>query len=126
MQTGEIALQPVQDEALKQTQLTTMKRRATGLLVLAGATMDLSAPSTLWRWPGGAKSELPSLVRGDELHPALQLPHERARRDDHPEAVALFPGGARASVMVLYDAASEGRLVPGGVLADVFELDERA
>jgi hypothetical protein len=35
----------------------------------------------------------------------------------------LFPGGERPSVMVLYDSASEGRLVPGGVLADIFELD---
>ncbi|HEX8670627.1 MAG TPA: DUF3616 domain-containing protein [Longimicrobium sp.] len=103
-----------------------IRRDGDDLLVLAGATMDLSAPSTLWRWPGGAKAERSSLVRGHEMHPALQLPHDRARHDDHPEAVALFPGGARASVMVLYDAVSDGRLVPGGVLADVFELDEGA
>ncbi len=99
-----------------------LRRDGDDLLVLAGATMTLSAPTTLWRWPGGATPERPSLVRGHELHPALHLPHERARQDDHAEAVALFPGGARASVMVLYDSASERRRVPGGVLADIFEL----
>jgi len=100
-----------------------LRRDGDDLLVLAGATMQISAPATIWRWPGGASADRPSLVRGDELHPALLLPHERASRDDHAEAAVLFPGGERPSVMVLYDSASEGRLVPGGVLADIFELD---
>ena len=51
MQTAEIALQPIQDEELKQAQLTTMKRRATGLLVLACAVYIVSRALET-RWPG--------------------------------------------------------------------------
>src|SRR4028118_596122 len=51
MQTGEIALQPIQDEEQKQAQLTTMKRRATGLLVLACAVY-IVARALETRWPG--------------------------------------------------------------------------
>ena len=51
MQTGEIALQPLQDEQLKQEQLTTMKRRATGLLV-AAFVVYVVARGLETRWPG--------------------------------------------------------------------------
>jgi uncharacterized membrane-anchored protein YjiN (DUF445 family) len=51
MQSGEIALQPIQDEQLKQTQLTSMKRRATGLLV-AALVVYVVARALETRWPG--------------------------------------------------------------------------
>ena len=51
MQTGEIALQPIADEQLKQEQLTTMKRRATGLLV-AAFVVYVIARALETRWPG--------------------------------------------------------------------------
>jgi hypothetical protein len=99
-----------------------LRRDGDDLLVLAGATMSLPAPSALWRWPGGASPDLPSLVRGDELQHVLDFPFAIGRRTDHPEAVTLFGDGGRPSVMVLYDSAADDRLIPGGVSADVFEL----
>ena len=51
MQSGEIALQPIQDEEQKQTQLTSMKRRATGLLV-AALVVYVVARALETRWPG--------------------------------------------------------------------------
>ena len=51
MQTGEIALQPIADEQQKQEQLTTMKRRATGLLVGA-FVVYVAARALETRWPG--------------------------------------------------------------------------
>jgi uncharacterized membrane-anchored protein YjiN (DUF445 family) len=50
MQTGEIALQPIADEQQKQEQLTTMKRRATGLLV-AAFVVYVVARVLEERWP---------------------------------------------------------------------------
>ena len=98
-----------------------LRRDGDDLLVLAGATMSLASASALWRWPGGASPDLPSLVRGDELHRIIDFPYT-GRRDDAAEAVALFGGGSRRAVMVLYDSAGEERLVPDGVCADIFEL----
>jgi uncharacterized membrane-anchored protein YjiN (DUF445 family) len=51
MQSGEIALQPIQDEQQKQLQLTSMKRRATGLLV-AALVVYVVARALETRWPG--------------------------------------------------------------------------
>jgi uncharacterized membrane-anchored protein YjiN (DUF445 family) len=51
MQSGEIALQPIQDEQQKQLQLTSMKRRATGLLV-AALVVYVVARVLETRWPG--------------------------------------------------------------------------
>jgi hypothetical protein len=99
-----------------------LRRDGDDLLVLAGATMSLSAPSSLWRWPGGASPDLPSLVRGEELRRIMDLPFTPGQRDDAAEAIGLFGGGSRRAVMVLYDSASEARLVPDGVCADIFEL----
>ena len=100
-----------------------LRRDGDDLLVLAGATMVLSAPAAVWRWPGGASPDGPSLVRGDELRRVLDLDYGVGRRDDHAEAVALFGEGQQRQVMVLYDSAAGERLIPGGVCADVFELE---
>lgn len=99
-----------------------LRRDGDDLLVLAGATMSLPAPSALWRWPGGASPDLPSLVRGNELQHVFDFPFSIGRRTDHPEAVTLFGDGGRPSVMVLYDSAADDRLIPSGVNADIFEL----
>lgn len=100
-----------------------LRRDGDDLLVLAGATMSLSAPSSLWRWPGGASPDLPSLVRGEEIHRVLELPFDRHRTNDNAEAVALYGGDSRRAVMVLYDSAAGERRIPDGVYADVFELN---
>ena len=50
-QNGTIALQPLRDEELKRTQLETMKRRATGLLVLS-TVVYVVAHVLEARWPG--------------------------------------------------------------------------
>ncbi|CAA9294401.1 MAG: hypothetical protein AVDCRST_MAG68-1712 [uncultured Gemmatimonadetes bacterium] len=99
-----------------------LRRDGDDLLVLAGTTLSDEAPMSLWRWPGGASPDLPSLVRGNELRRVLDLPFTRGQRDDHAEAVALYDGLQQPAVMVLYDSAAQDRLFPNGVYTDVFEL----
>ena len=96
-----------------------LRRDGDDLLLLAGATMALSAPAAVWRWPGGASPDRPSVVRGNELFRVLDFPYHVGKRDDNPEALGLFGQG---QVMVLYDSASDERCIERGVLADVFEL----
>jgi len=99
-----------------------LRRDGDDLLVLAGATMQLSAPSALYRWRGGAVPGRASLVRAPELERVLDLPYYVGQSDDHPEGVVLFGAGKPRSVMVVYDAVEERRLVPHGVRADVFQI----
>jgi hypothetical protein len=108
--------------ALEGMGIRDLRRDGDDLLVLAGTTLSEEAPAALWRWPGGARPGLPSLVRGKELLRVLDLPFAPGKRDDHAEAVALFGGLPRPAVMVLYDSAARDRLISGGVYADVFEL----
>jgi hypothetical protein len=103
-----------------------LRRDGDDLLLLAGATMALSAPAAVWRWPGGAHPDRASLVRGHELRRILDFPYHVGKRDDNPEALALFDRDPVTRVMVLYDSAAEDRCLERGVLADVFELRETA
>lgn len=93
------------------------------LLILAGPTMDLDGPVTLYRWPGGARPAGESLVFRGQLVTLRPIPFGQG--DDHAEGMTLFqPGGqAATSVLVVYDATAAGRKVgENGVKADIFSL----
>jgi hypothetical protein len=93
------------------------------LLILAGPTMDLDGPVTIFRWPGGAKPEEESMVPASELERVLDIPYGEGV--DHAEGFTLFSpdGGKARSLLVVYDSASERRqLGESTVTADVFNL----
>lgn len=95
------------------------------MLILAGPTMDLDGPVTVYRWKGGAKPEKESVVFRKTLPPILDVPFGVG--DDHAEGITLFSrdGKEGKSLLVVYDSASgsEDRQ-PGesGVVADIFSL----
>lgn len=99
------------------------------LLVLAGPTMGLDGPVTLFRWKGGAQPEVESFVHRDELEVVLDVPY--GRQVDHAEGITLLSTNGdnqQDSLLVVYDSASEERQQgETGVKADVFLLkrDER-
>ena len=93
------------------------------LLILAGPTMDLDGPVTLFRWPDGAAPQGERVVPADELPRVLDLPYGQGV--DHAEGMTLFApdGGTAPSLLVVYDSSSERRQ-PGQstAVADVFRL----
>lgn len=100
------------------------------ILVLAGPTMDLDGPVTLFRWCGAAENGngagKDGVVAADELERVLDLPFGRGV--DHPEGIALFAthddGGE--ALLVVHDAASPSRQIGDSTLvADVFTLPPR-
>lgn len=93
------------------------------LLILAGPTMDLDGPVTIFRWPKGANPQAETFVPAKDLVHMLDVPYGQGV--DHAEGMALFStdGGIAGSVLVVYDSASEYRqLGESGMLADVFQL----
>jgi hypothetical protein len=93
------------------------------LLILAGPTMELDGPVTLFRWPGGAKPRGASVVPAGELKRVLDLPYGEGV--DHPEGMTPLSRDGRAarSLLVVYDSASKSRqLGKSTVTADVFRL----
>ena len=97
--------------------------QGTDLLILAGPTMELDGPVTLYRWPGGAQPAGESLVFRDQLVTLRSIPFGQG--DDHAEGMTLFQPDEQAatSILVVYDATAAGRKVgENGVKADVFPL----
>jgi hypothetical protein len=94
------------------------------LLVLAGPTMPVEAPTRLFRLCRFLELEGDSLLRQEKgvLEPLFDIPH--AGTLDHAEGMALFSYfDASDSVLVVYDSPTpQRRYGPGGVLADVFRL----
>ena len=93
------------------------------LLILAGPTMDLDGPVTIFRWPGGTDPKEESVVPASELERVLDVPYGQGV--DHAEGMTLFSpdGGTARSLLVVYDSASESRQLGGStVAADVFLL----
>ncbi|HYW08084.1 MAG TPA: DUF445 domain-containing protein [Longimicrobium sp.] len=65
MQSGNIALQPIQDEEAKQEQLTAMKRRATGLLVAAFVVYVVARVlESRWPWLGYVRATAEAAMVG--------------------------------------------------------------
>lgn len=93
------------------------------LLILAGPTMDLDGPVSVFRWQGGSAPDGEVLVPANELQRVLDVPYGEGT--DHAEGVTLFaPNGGQAhSLLVVYDAAAERRKSERStVTADVLEL----
>lgn len=96
------------------------------LLILAGPTMDLDGPVTLYRWPGGAQPGQETVASGDVLERVLALPFGQGV--DHPEGITLFDSqdGAEEGLLVVHDSASPSRQIGESTLvADVFPLPRR-
>jgi hypothetical protein len=79
------------------------------LLILAGPTMELDGPATIYRWPGGAQPKEQSCILKDVLPIVMGVPY--GNDEDHPEGLTLFnpTEGQSPAVLVVYDAASEAR-----------------
>jgi hypothetical protein len=96
------------------------------LLILAGPTMDLDGPVTIFRWPGGTESHGEQVVPASALERVLEVPYGQGV--DHAEGMTLFApdGGTARALLVVYDSASESRqLGESTVTADVFLLPRR-
>ena len=90
------------------------------LLVLAGPTMDLDGPVTVFRWHGAMSVEAPTVVRGDALTPEVDLPFGHGT--DHAEGIGLLGAPEDGRLLVVYDSPAPERLGDDGVLADVVQL----
>ncbi|WP_137173668.1 DUF3616 domain-containing protein [Massilia sp. HP4] len=96
------------------------------LLILAGPTMDLDGPVTLFRWPGGARPDKASAVTREMLEHVLALPFGQGV--DHPEGISLFSSqdGREEELLVVHDSASPSRQIGDSTLvADVYALPPR-
>jgi len=95
------------------------------LLILAGPTMDLDGPVTIFRWPNGTDPNGERVVPASELERVLDVPCGQGV--DHAEGMTLFSpdGGTVRSLLVAYDAASKHRQPrKSTVAADVFPLPQ--
>jgi hypothetical protein len=93
------------------------------LLILAGPSVDLDGPVTVFRWKDAANRSGEQIVPAGELDRVLDVPY--GRRSDHAEGMTLFSpdGDTELSVLVVYDSVSEKRQVgESAVTADVFSL----
>ncbi len=92
------------------------------LLILAGPTMDIDGPVTIFRWPNGTKPQEEAIVPGDKLERLCDIPYGQG--DDHAEGMTLLTsaaGGKPDSVLIVYDSAAPSRLIgENTMIADVF------
>ncbi len=98
------------------------------MLILAGPTMDLDGPVTVFRWEGGHRPEKQSIVFADELKKVIDVPFGIGV--DHAETITLLPAdeSGRRGLLVLYDAPADerkrGREGEAALRADIFTLPE--
>jgi hypothetical protein len=93
------------------------------LLILAGPTMELDGPVTIFRWQGGAQPKEQSLIFKEDLSILMSIPFGEG--EDHAEGLTLFaPNEDKASsVLVVYDAASKRcQMQKNALEADIFTL----
>lgn len=95
------------------------------LLILAGPTMDLDGPVTIYRWIGGVNAGNESVVFNENtLKKVMDIPF--GKDEDHAEGITLFSsnGGVKPdSILVVYDSASVSRQIGTSSLkVDVFPL----
>lgn len=80
------------------------------LLILAGPTMDLDGPVTVFRWRGGFASDEELVVFADQLERVLEVPF--GQDNDHAEGMCLFELGEQQLgevLLIVYDSAAESR-----------------
>ncbi|MDH4083539.1 MAG: DUF3616 domain-containing protein [Nitrospira sp.] len=93
------------------------------LLILAGPTMSLEGPVSVFRWRGGADPKGECMVPHEKLDHLLDVPD--GRDVGHAEGMTLFSpdGGPADSLMVVYDSVAKNRQRgKNAVTADVFPL----
>lgn len=94
------------------------------LVILAGPTMDLDGPVTVWRWTDALSIAEETIVPRDRLVRLLDLPFGTGF--DHAEGIARIErAGAAPTLLVVYDSPGEGRLKGTSVDADLFALPSR-
>lgn len=95
----------------------------TDLLILAGPTMDLDGPVTVFRWPGGAQPEAEGVVFNKTLQ-QVEIPFGQG--NDHAEGMTLVSVNDNEApvLLVVYDAASADRKKGDSALeGDIFPFD---
>lgn len=97
------------------------------LLVLAGPTMTVAGPQTVFRWPGGARPDRESLIFGKDLPTVLELPGDvdPPAGQDQAEGITLFApdSGEAHAVLVVHDSAARSRQRGTSIVeADLFTL----
>jgi hypothetical protein len=97
-------------------------RHGLDILVLGGPTAALDGPMKLYRWIGGARSDVERRLRPRDLVPVMELPTGRGA--DHPEGIMVVPSkNGRDRLLVVYEKASKRRFRGAhGVDADLFVL----
>ncbi|MFC7518589.1 DUF3616 domain-containing protein [Herbaspirillum sp. GCM10030257] len=93
------------------------------LLILAGPTMDLDGPVTVFRWEGGTLVDDECILETDSLSRVLEVPFGQGC--DHAEGICLFSEQSSevVSLLVVYDAASTSRQLNKRIMkADLFPL----
>jgi hypothetical protein len=97
------------------------------LLILAGPTMCLDGPASIFRWRGGAQPAGESVVFGEALTKVGDVPRDVSCKqgEDHAEGMTLFSpdDGEANSVLIVYDSTSKSREAgESGIKADIFHL----
>ncbi|AIS13372.1 hypothetical protein JM49_17470 [Pseudomonas chlororaphis subsp. aurantiaca] len=79
------------------------------LLILAGPTMDLDGPVTVFRWRGGFAADEELVVFAEQLERVLEVPFGQG--DDHAEGMCLFDVAEEAGegLLIVYDAVAPRR-----------------
>ena len=80
------------------------------ILILAGPTMDLDGPVTIFRWTNGVHAKDNSFIFRDKLVKVSDVPYGQG--DDHAEGMSLFTsdgGNNPDSILVVYDSVSKNR-----------------
>jgi Protein of unknown function (DUF3616) len=92
------------------------------LLILAGPTMDLDGPSTVYRWRGAARATEAEAIGRDRLERVIDLPYGDGV--DRPEGLAVFRApGAPERLLVLCDSPDPRRLGARGMIAvDLYDV----
>jgi hypothetical protein len=90
------------------------------ILVLAGPTAALDGPVKVFRWIGGARTDIVRRLRPRDLIPVMDLPD--GGRNDLPEGIVVVPSkDGRDRLLVVYERSSKRRLRGAhGVEADLF------
>jgi hypothetical protein len=100
------------------------------MLILAGPTMNLDGPVSLFRWHDGARPADESFVFSEQLTPALEVPYGQGEDKgcDHAEGMTFVStaGVEEPLLLVVYDANAAWRKQGSNRLEqDVFRLAKK-
>lgn len=113
--------------------------RERDLYILAGPTMDLDGPVTIYLWPNALDNGTEAVIWNEDdkdrqgqsepkLHKVLEVPYGIGKENahhDHAEGIAIVEEGPTARLLVCYDSPAKHRLVnghPEQVKLDAFAL----